>query len=80
MSQVNCGTYFNKEELVLTRLVDIAKPDYGSDDNFSLEYAMKTMVTLDTWLEQGIMEVLVEADTHMEDMLKVISCGEHPLV
>ena len=55
------------------RLVDIAKPDYGSDEDFSLEYAMKTMVTLDTWLEQGVMEVLVDADSHMEDMLRVAS-------
>ena len=55
------------------RLVDIAKPDYGSDEDFSLEYAMKTMVTLDRWLEQGVMEVLVDADSHMEDMLRVAS-------
>ena len=58
---------------IISRLVDIAKPDYGSDEDFSLEYAMKTMVTLDTWLEQGVMEVLVEADSHMEDMLRVAS-------
>ena len=54
-------------------MVDIAKPDYGSDEDFSLEYAMKTMVTLDRWLEQGVMEVLVDADSHMEDMLRVAS-------
>ena len=58
---------------IIPRLVDIAKPDYGSDEDFSPEYAMKTMVTLDTWLEQGVMEVLVDADSHMEDMLRVAS-------
>ena len=63
----------DNEITYIPRLVDIAKPDYGSDEDFSLEYAMKTMVTLDRWLEQGVMEVLVDADSHMEDMLRVAS-------
>ena len=40
------------------KMADITKPDYGSQEDFTAEYAVTTMVTLDTWLEQGAREVL----------------------
>ena len=54
------------------RLVDIARPDHGTEEEFCLEYALKTLLTLDIWLERGVMEVLVEADLEMEEMLRKI--------
>ena len=56
------------------RIADIAKPEYGDEEDFTDEYAVKTIAALDTWLEQGLREMLemvvgkeVEG---MEDMLK----------
>ena len=54
------------------RLVDIARPDHGTEEEFCLENALKTLLTLDIWLEQGLVEVMVEADPEMEDMLATI--------
>ena len=54
------------------RLVDIARPDYGREEDFTAEYAMKTMATLDTWLEQGVMQVLVEGVKETDDMLREV--------
>ena len=56
------------------KIADIAKPEYGDEEDFTDEYAVKTIAALDTWLEQGLREMLemvvgkeVEG---MEDMLK----------
>ena len=46
-SVVSCG------EL---RLVDVARPD-PEVETMDAEAALRTLVTLDTWLEQGVMEV-----------------------
>ena len=54
------------------RLVDIARPDYGKEEDFTVEYAVKTMATLDTWLEQGVMEVLVEGLNDVDEVLKTV--------
>ena len=40
------------------KMADIAKPDYGREEDFTAEYAVRTMATLDTWLEQGVREVV----------------------
>ena len=54
------------------RLVDIARPDYGKEEDFTVEYAVKTMATLDTWLEQGVMEVLLEGMSDVDEVLKTV--------
>ena len=54
------------------RLVDIARPGYGKEEDFTVEYAVKTMATLDTWLEQGVMEVLVEGLYDVDEVLKTV--------
>ena len=51
------------------RLADIARPHYGREEDFTAEHAMRTMATLDTWLEQGVMKVLVDGVNEMEDIL-----------
>ena len=38
------------------RLVDVARPD-PEVETMDAEAALRTLVTLDTWLEQGVMEV-----------------------
>jgi hypothetical protein len=58
------------------KMADIAKPDYGREEDFTAEYAVRTMATLDTWLEQGVREVLemvVGKEVQgMEEMLKMV--------
>ena len=54
------------------RLVDIARPDYGKEENFTIEYGVRTMATLDTWLEQGVMEVLASGVSEANDVLKAV--------
>ena len=46
------------EKVGKVRMADIAKPDYGREKDFTAEYAVSTMATLDTWLEQGVREIL----------------------
>ena len=38
------------------RMVDIVKPDYGKEEDFTAEYAVRIMANLDTWLVQGVRE------------------------
>ena len=56
------------------KIADVAKPEYGDEEDFNDEYAMKTMAALDNWLEKGLRDVLEmvvgkEMDG-MEEMLK----------
>ena len=62
------------------KIADIAKPDYGREKDFTAEYAIRTMASLDTWLEQGLREV-VEMVTEQDmgglvDLLKSL-LGKH---
>ena len=58
------------------KMADISKPDYGREEDFTAEYAVRTMAILDTWLEQGVREVLemvVGKEVQgMEEMLKMV--------
>ena len=58
------------------KMADIAKPDYGREEDFTAEYAVRTMATLDTWLEQGVREVLEmvlgKEGQGMEERLKMV--------
>ena len=58
------------------KMADIAKPDYGREEDFTAEYAVRTMAALDTWLEQGVREVgemVVGKEVQgMEKMLKMV--------
>ena len=56
------------------RMADVAKPDYGREEDFTAEYAVRTMATLDTWLEQEVrvvLETVVGKEVEgIENMLK----------
>ena len=56
------------------RMVDIAKPDCGREEDFTAEYSVRTMANVDSWLEQGVREVLEmvvgKEMEGMEEMLK----------
>ena len=47
-----------KEEGGATRLVDIARPD-TTDEEMGAEQAVRTMASLDSWLEQGVLEAVL---------------------
>ena len=58
------------------KMADITKPDYGSQEDFTAEYAVKIMATLDTWLVQGVreeLEIVVGKDIDgIEEMLRSV--------
>ena len=62
------------KNMATVRMADIAKPDYGMEKDFTAEYAVRTMVSLDTWLEQGVREVVEKVTGQdmegLEELLK----------
>ena len=52
--------------------MDISKPEYGKEQDFSLECAVTTKLTLDIWLEQDVMEVLMEANLEVDKVMRNI--------